>query len=229
MRRLHPDPRDPVSVAEAYTDATRSRRDGRPWVLMCMIASADGATAVDGRSGPLGGGGDRSVFATLRDLADVVLVGAGTARDEHYGPPRREGLRIAIVTRSLRLDWDGELMGSGRAIVVTTATSGVVPDGVPVVRAGDDDVDLTLALQHLGALGAGIVMAEGGPSLNGTLVTAGLVDELCLTVSPHLVAGTSARVAHGASSALSRLSLAHVLEEDGWLFLRYLAQASGSR
>ena len=72
-------------------------------------------------------------------------------------------------------------------------------------------------------------MAEGGPSLNGALVAAGLVDELCLTVSPHLVAGTSARVAHGAVSALSRLALAHVLEEDGWLFLRYVAQASGSR
>ena len=229
MRRLHPDPRDPVSVAEAYTDPTRRRSHGRPWVLMCMIASADGATSVDGRSGPLGGGGDRSVFATLRDLADVVLVGAGTARDERYGPPRREGLRIAIVTRSLRLDWDGALMRSGRAIVVTSETAGPVPDGMPVVRAGDDDVDLALAVQHLGALGAGVVMAEGGPSLNGALVAAGLVDELCLTVSPHLVAGTSARVAHGAVSALTRVALAHVLEEDGWLFLRYVAQASGSR
>ncbi len=169
------------------------------------------------------------MFATLRDVADLVLVGAGTARDEHYGPPRREGLRIAIVTRSLRLDWEGELMRSGRAIVVTSETAGPVPDGMPVVRAGDDDVDLAVAVQHLGALGASVVMAEGGPSLNGALVAAGLVDELCLTVSPHLVAGTSARVTHDAVSALSRLTLAHVLEEDGWLFLRYLAQASGSR
>jgi riboflavin biosynthesis pyrimidine reductase len=193
-----------------------------------MVASADGATAVDGRSGPLGGAGDRAVFATLRGLADVVLVGAGTARDESYGPPRREGLRIAIVTRSLRLDWDSDLMRSGRAIVVTTETAGEVPAGVTAVRAGRDDVDLTLAVQRLGEIGAGVVMAEGGPSLNGTLVAAGLVDELCLTVSPHLVAGRSERVAHGAAAVLSRLDLAHVLEEDGWLFLRYVA-ASGSR
>jgi riboflavin biosynthesis pyrimidine reductase len=158
-----------------------------------------------------------------------VLVGAGTARDEDYGPPRREGLRIAIVTKSLRLDWDSELLQSGRAIVVTAETAGVVPDGIPVVRAGHDEVDLALAVQRLGALGARIVMAEGGPSLNGTLVAEGLVDELCLTVSPHLVAGSSSRVAHGNLAALTRLSLAHVLEEDGWLFLRYVADASGSR
>jgi riboflavin biosynthesis pyrimidine reductase len=229
MRRLHPNPHESVSVVEAYAEATRQRSDGRPWVLMCMIASADGATAGDGRSGPLGGAGDRAVFGALRELTDIVLVGAGTARDESYGPPRRESLRIAIVTKSLRLDWNSELLQSGRAIVVTSETAGVVPDGIPAVRAGHDDVDLALALQHLGALGVGIVMAEGGPSLNGTLVAAGLVDELCLTVSPHLVGGSSSRVAHGSVAALTHLSLAHVLEEDGWLFLRYVADASGSR
>lgn len=228
MRRLHPHPLDSVSVEKAYAEPTRRRSDGRPWVLMCMIASADGATAVGGRSGPLGAGSDRKVFAALRGLADVVLVGAGTARDESYGPPRREGLRIAIVTRSLRLDWNDDLLQSGQAIVVTTETAGEIPADMTVVRAGHDDVDLSLAVQRLGELGAGVVMAEGGPSLNGALVAAGLVDELCLTVSPHLVAGLSARVAHGKESVLSRLDLAHVLEEDGWLFLRYVA-ASGSR
>ena len=78
MRRLHPDPRDPVDVAESYDDSTRAPHDGRPWLYLCMIASADGATAVDGRSGTLGGPGDRAVFNALRGHADLVLVGAGT-------------------------------------------------------------------------------------------------------------------------------------------------------
>ena len=72
-------------------------------------------------------------------------------------------------------------------------------------------------------------MAEGGPTLNGQLIAGGLVDELSLTVAPALVAGTSARVAHDPATTLSGLSLVHVLEEDGSLFLRYRAQASGSR
>ena len=72
-------------------------------------------------------------------------------------------------------------------------------------------------------------MAEGGPSINGQLIAHDLVDELALTLSPALVAGTSSRVAHGALTSFKRLSLVHVLEEDGSLFFRYVVQASGSR
>ena len=73
--------------------APRRPPTGRPWVLVNMVASIDGATAVDGRSGGLGGPGDKAVFHALRAVADVILVGAGTVRAEHYGPaaPRRRG------------------------------------------------------------------------------------------------------------------------------------------
>ena len=77
--------------------------------------------------------------------------------------------------------------------------------------------------------GVNVVMAEGGPSLNGQLIARGLVDELSLTVAPALIAGASARIAHGTATTLTGLSLVHVLEEDGSLFLRYRSQASGSR
>jgi hypothetical protein len=104
MRRLHPDPCDPVDVAESYDDSTRAPHDGRPWLYLCMIASADGATAVDGRSGTLGGPGDRAVF-NARGYADLVLVGAGTVRralraTQARRPPdrdrhaRRRGLEV---------------------------------------------------------------------------------------------------------------------------------------
>ena len=229
MRRLHPDPRDPVDVAESYDDSTRAPHDGRPWLYLCMIASADGATAVDGRSGTLGGPGDRAVFNALRGHADLVLVGAGTVRAEHYGPPKRADLRIAIVTRALDVDWKSDLVRSGQALIVTTERAGDVPAGVDVIRTGEEHVDLTAALRVLRSEGVGIVMCEGGPMLNGQLIERGLVDELALTIAPSLVGGDSARVAHGDRSALTGMSLVHVLEEDGSLFLRYRAQASGSR
>ncbi len=136
MRRLHPDPRDPVSADEAYADPTRAAHDGRPWVYLCMITSADGATAVEGKSGALGGPGDRAVFATLRANADVVLVGAGTARAERYGPPKRANLRIAVVSRSLHIDWDSDLMRSDQVLVVTTEDAGTVPNGIPTIHRG---------------------------------------------------------------------------------------------
>ncbi len=159
----------------------------------------------------------------------MVLVGAGTARAEQYGPPKRADLRIAVVTRSLDVDWESALMRSGQALIVTTEESGDVPAHVPVVRAGREGVDLGGALQHLHRDGVHVVMAEGGPTLNGQLIARGLIDELSLTVAPALVAGDSARVAHGDESMVTRMSLVHVLEEDGSLFLRYRAQASGSR
>lgn len=229
MRRLFPEPVDSITVADAYADASRAPHDGRPWVYLVMIASADGATAVEGVSGPLGGPGDKAVFAAMRANADMVLVGAATVRAEHYGPPKRADLRIAVVSRALDIDWTSPLMTSDQALIVTTESAGAVPDHIPTIRAGGRDVDLAAALAELHRRGANVVAAEGGPSMNGQLIAHELVDELALTLSPALVAGTSARVAHGQLTALTRLSLAHVLEEDGSLFLRYRVQASGSR
>ena len=118
MRRLLPDPAAEVSPAEAYADVPVAT--GRPGVRVNMVASLDGAITVEGRSGGLGGDADRRVFLALRALADVILVGAGTVRNEGYGPPRLKDEiqaarrergqarlpRIAVVTRSLTLDWD---------------------------------------------------------------------------------------------------------------------------
>ena len=92
---------------------------GRPGVRLNMIASVDGAGALDGRSRALAGPADKALFDGLRSLADVVLIGAGTVRAEGYDPVRldaaarsrrhRWGLPavtpIAVVTRACRLDW----------------------------------------------------------------------------------------------------------------------------
>src|SRR5437899_3899790 len=92
---------DPVDPMVVYGDLPVAR--GRPAVRLNMIASVDGATTVGGVSGGLGGPADKRVFAILRSLADAVLVAAGTARAESYGPSTR---LIAVVSRSCALDWD---------------------------------------------------------------------------------------------------------------------------
>lgn len=228
MRRLHPDPADPVDPADVYGDPPEG--EGRPGLRVNMIASADGAVTVDGRSGGLGGAGDRAVFHALRARADVVLVGAGTVRAERYGPPRGDRPpRIAVVTRSCDLDWDAPLFAepTTRPLVVTVA--GAPPDRLAragevadVVVAGAEDVDLPRALRLLGDRGARAVLCEGGPSLNGRLAAAGLVDELCLTVAPLLAGGDARRIVAGpALSPPPAMALASVCEEEGYLFLRY--------
>ena len=210
-----------------------------------MVASVDGATAVEGRSGGLGGPADRRVYLTVRSLADIVLVAAGTVRAERYGPPRlpgdlaaarrargqAPGPRIAVVSRSLDLDWRSSLFTeadpAARPIIVTgsdaPAGSRAAAERVAdVVTAGSEGVDLPLALAALGRIGAASVLAEGGPSLNGALAAAGLIDELCLTISPVLAGGDTARILHGPPLAPpAALRLRSLCEEDGFLFARY--------
>ena len=78
------------------------------------------------------------------------------------------------------------------------------------------------AVDALGERAVRSVLAEGGPSLNGQLAAAGLVDELCLSVSPAVVGGDSKRILSGpALDVTPRCELRSVCEEDGFLFLRY--------
>jgi riboflavin biosynthesis pyrimidine reductase len=101
-------------------------------------------------------------------------------------------------------------------------------DLAEVIVAGDRDVDLALALEALDARGYRRVLAEGGPSLNGQLAAAGLLDELCLTVSPLVVGGEAKRIlSGGAPVAGSRWRLCSLCEGDGFLFLRYRPPAAG--
>jgi riboflavin biosynthesis pyrimidine reductase len=212
-----------VTPAEAYADPGRQPQGGRPWVLSNFIASVDGATAVDGRSGGLAGAGDKAVFGALRDLADVVLVGAGTARAERYGPPKRAGLRIALVTATGDLSGCDALVQSGSAIVVTPEDGPDQDPAATVVRAGRGQVDLPAALAELAALGARVVLTEGGPRLHAQLVASGCVDEFCVTVAPLVVSGESARLAHGPLAGPTKLRLEHVLlDDEGYLYTRWL-------
>jgi riboflavin biosynthesis pyrimidine reductase len=228
VRQLLPTLVDPVDPLAVYRDLPPA--GARPAVRLNMIASLDGATAVAGRAGGLGGRADRELFLLLRTLADVVLVAAGTVRVEGYGPADGS-VPIAVVSRSCRLDWTTPFFTSAKAgpIVLTVAEAPAplrarATEVADVVVVGEHDVDLARALDALAGRGLRQVLAEGGPTLNGQLAAAGLLDELCLTVSPLLVGGDAKRVLAGPLLAVPReLPLRSACEQDGFLFLRYRA------
>ena len=216
----------------------------RPFVQVNFVSSADGAATVSGRSRGLSSPADKKVFALGRDLADVVLVGAGTANAEKYRGIKHTELRasrrarlgladippIAVVTGRGSVDPASPLVTDTRVppIILTaeaadTAWRTAMADaGADVVVAGDERVDVTLAVTALADRGLLRVCCEGGPTLFADLIAAGLVDQLCLTVAPLLVGAGAVRVATGLPSAAPMsLSLASVLSDEGFLLLRY--------
>jgi riboflavin biosynthesis pyrimidine reductase len=122
MQRLYPSPAAAISLLEAY-DVVRPRPAHRPWVGLCMVASVDGSTAIDGSSGGLSNPADVELLLTLRDLSDVVIVGAGTARGEGYGVPRKPSLRIGVVSRNGAMDYSTPLFTSGRGFMIALASA----------------------------------------------------------------------------------------------------------
>ncbi|GIG39727.1 dihydrofolate reductase family protein [Cellulomonas phragmiteti] len=219
-----------------------ARERSRPHVRANMVTSVDGAaTGGDGRSGTLGTPADRRVFAVLRALADVVLVGAGTVRAEGYrelpvpehlraaraaaGLPAR--IELAVVTRRGEVP-PGLRDGPHPPYVVTgTAGAGPTRDAVgperTLVVPGVDDPDapdLRAAVATLAERGLRHVLAEGGPHLLGDLLAADVVDELCLTTGPLVVAGDAPRLAVGPAplDPARRAHLRHLLHAtDGTL------------
>jgi riboflavin biosynthesis pyrimidine reductase len=167
-------------------------------------------------------------------------------RAEHYGPAilpdavQRErearGQRpvpsIAVVSQRCDFDWHDAFFTAAteRPFVITVSSAepskvAQAREVAEVIIAGDDLVDLNVAVADLGARGVGHILAEGGPTLNGELATAGLLDELCVSLAPLLASGDAKRIIAGSVLAeLDRLRLRSILEEDDYLFLRYRAR-----
>lgn len=243
MRQLFPDPRDEVDPYEAY------RPPAGPLVRVNMVLSADGTVQDrDGKAGGLSGAADQNLFRVLRAQADAILVGAGTVRVEGYGPHRlRRDLAdrraadgrsapatVVVVSNSLELPTGAPLFTEARVPTIV-ATSLAAPAerrraieaaGGRVLTAGDAAVDMAhllsvLRVEH----GLQHILCEGGPTLNASLFAPGLVDELCLTLSPRLVGAAGLQVV-GGLPVPAELRVEHVLEEDGELFLRYAVRTT---
>jgi riboflavin biosynthesis pyrimidine reductase len=238
MRSLLPTYAETADLSAAY-----AYPGDRLWVRANMVSSVDGSAVAEGRSEGLSGPADKKIFGVLRGLCDVVLVGAGTARTEGYRAPSakpeyaeaRTALGqapapvLALVSGRLDLDPSSALFsGPARTIVVTPAAAGAeavdrIAAVADVVVAGGARVDIADALDQMAARGLPRVLCEGGPHLLADVVAAGRLDELCATLSPRIVGGDGPRILDGAGpEAPLRLRLAHLLEEDGNLFARYL-------
>lgn len=217
---------DSEALALAYAHPQLSPE--QMWVRANFISTLDGAAAGDdGRSGSINTGADRQVFALLRALSDVVLVGAGTARTEGYrrASVRAPWLRLrrdrfthpttAVVSRSG--DVPPELSqareDSGEVLLVTCEGAGAAAigqacamlGGENVIVAGGESVDLPAALDALGRRGLRRILCEGGPHLMGDLAASGRLDELCLTIAPTLIGGYHPRITAGPAMAANLL------------------------
>lgn len=217
----------------------------RGWVRVNVVSSLDGAsTGYNGRSSSVSGPTDRVIFSVLRGLADVVLVGAGTARVERYraATPRPEFADrrssmgqlpapvLAVVTYSGNLPLPNLLSGPAPTCILTCASANLTTlrsrfGSERVIVVGEQAVEPAEAIAHLASLGLRRILCEGGPTLLGTMLSGNLLDELCLSWSPVMVGGSGARIAHGFPASL-RLSPGHLLEAEGSLFGRWLVQPS---
>ncbi|MBB2990233.1 riboflavin biosynthesis pyrimidine reductase [Mycolicibacterium iranicum] len=239
---------DDLAERYRYPDGLRAC-----WVRANMIMSADGGATSAGKSGALGGAGDRAVFTSLRDLADVVIVGASTARVENYSGAqvsatgraarRRRGQSevppIAVLTRSGDLDADAALfhhtsvapliLTSSRAADDTRRRLGSLAEVIDASAALPDSVDLATALAMLAERGLLRVLAEGGPGILGMFTQADLLDELCITVAPVMLGGAPHRIVTGDGEVRHDMRLAHALGDDaGYLYLRYQRRRDGT-
>jgi len=247
VRQLIPHHVEEVEPLETYPFATRTAPPQRPWVMLNMIASIDGATSIEGISGGLGGPGDKAVFGAIRASCDWILVAAGTARAERYGLPRpgeaaraariaagRSAVpRLAVVSGSLDLDLDLPMLADRRdqeqpVVVITgdTASAERVRElsghaEVLTLEGAKPTPEATLAALH--HLGATVVLVEGGPRYNAQFAVAGLIDEICVSISPKVAGGDSLRmVAGGPPLGDLDFVLDQLLEHDSMLFARYL-------
>jgi riboflavin biosynthesis pyrimidine reductase len=216
-----------AELAACYADAPEG-------VLANMIFSADGAAAFGGRAGPLSCPVDQQLLKILRGFADVVLVGAGTARAENYGPVRLTETRraapppIAVVSRTGVLPTRLFSNPDQPPILVTCAQAAAQhdlssDDRRHVLVAGEHSVDVARAVALLRAEGMHRILCEGGPTLLDELVEADAVAELCVTVAPKLAASqpVGQRLAPSRLVAPVTMRLAHALVHDDYLFLKY--------
>jgi riboflavin biosynthesis pyrimidine reductase len=231
-----------VGVVSGFTELASFYAEPPAGVRANMIFSADGAAAFGGRAGPLSCPTDQQLLGILRGFADVVLVGAGTARAENYGPvrltdaqrARRHGEGqtrpppIAVISRTGELPARLFSNPDQPPILLTCAQSAARRDLTGdrrwrVLVAGEDSVDVAHAVALLGAHGMHRILCEGGPTLLDELVDADAVAEICVTLAPKLAASQPVghRLQPSRLPVPVAMRLEHALVYDEYLFLKY--------
>jgi len=216
------------------------------WVRGNAISTLDGGATTEGTSGGLGGCGDRRLFQVLRELADVVVVGAGTVRAENYAgvqmTVRQRQIRqqlqqpevppIAVISRSGQLERDLPVLTHTEIppLVVTCSAAfgaarsqlGASAEVLACSGADPSEIDPAVVLATLADRGFTRILTEGGPTIMDIFIEADLLDELCVTFSPMLVAGSAKRIVAGPGHVVRRMRRAHLVADgDGYLYARY--------
>ncbi len=234
LRRVHP---GPLESLELDAEGTRERLLDfyRPpagaWLRLNLVTSVSGSAAgSDGTSETLTSPADRRILGVIRELADVVVVGAQSVRAEGYVRPKRAPL--AVVTASGDLEGH-KIAGDGPPIVVVCPPGAVerVRQSLPGADILTVDGPRMPAAAILGALnghGFRSVVCEGGPGLARQFVVAGLVDEVCLTTSPRLT-GVTLPLFGVEEFAEVAVTLGHLLVDDeSSLYARWVTGARAS-
>jgi len=224
------------------TPGPASPHPDRPAVTVTMVSSVDGHVTEGGKVSSLTGPADQAFLHRLRAAHDGVLVGATTVRVEGYASlltsteqahRQAQGLSaqpvLCIVSASAELDPSLPVFGARdlQIVVLTKATAQRedLPRQVQVL--GDqsetsDGLDLRSLLAGLQARhGVNRLLCEGGPTLVGSLVKGGTIDELIMVVSPRLSGGEGPRIIVGVSALQRSLSLVAHAVVDNFIFLRY--------
>jgi diaminohydroxyphosphoribosylaminopyrimidine deaminase / 5-amino-6-(5-phosphoribosylamino)uracil reductase len=226
-----------VEVGPGATSARRSlapylhhRRTGRAWCLVKTAMSLDAKTAAaDGSSRWITGVAARADAHRLRAESQAVVIGAGTALADHpsltardvHPPVDRQPLRVLLDARG-RVPAAGPLFDAALAptLVVTTEAApsetvdawqaaGAKVETVPAAAAG---VDLEATLDLLGRRDVLQAMIEGGATLHGALLAAGLVDRLVAYVAPTVLGP-------GAIPAFPQPEVGTIADAEAWRLL----------
>ncbi len=229
----------------AITDAEPPERRHR-WVAANMVSSLDGAIDVDHRSAPLSSPSDRAVFHALRSRADVIVVGAGTARAEGYRRPAAPtGLaaearhrrnqepvpRLCVVSGSLSFDTLPPALSEPPppdehpVWLATTRTGDEVDSVAPLadrIEVKGAHVAASPLVDALSDRGMRHILVEGGPTLLGSFVTDDTIDEWNVTIAPVAVSGSGRRMTAGPPTSPRSFVVDQVIEHESNLFVRYL-------
>lgn len=231
LRRVHPTAggtidSDAADAREHMLDWYRA--PSAEWLRLNLVSTVNGSAAGnDGTSDTITSETDRRILGVIRELSDVVLVGAASVRTEGYRVPKNS--RLAVLTSSGNLEGHRVAADARDRLIVICPhpVSGrvleVFPDATVLNAAVEDTnrddsaMNVSSVISVLRDQGFASIVCEGGPNLATQLLRAGLVDELCLTVSPLLTT-----TALPLPTTDARLTLAQLLiDESSTVYSRW--------
>lgn len=211
----------------------------RTHVRASLVQLSDGALGgADQTSHSITRPADQRALATMRRLADVILVGGNTVRQEGFGrrPPDdgsdmaalRPDMAVAVISASLDLDPASSLFADAttRPYVFTTSTAPTarriaLAPVATVVTSEEPRVPMAFVLETLARDGLTRVLCEAGPNVLAQLSDADLLDEVCLTTVPERSTWDARRFA-----IPTGMKLVDTRAEDGLRFDRYVRSTS---